>query len=996
MSAAQWWKQVKAIFDAAVERSGEDRAALVRARCGDDRALQADVESLLAADRARGSLLEQPLSPSLRAFALGAVEGKHGLRAHSLVPGTQLDTYRIAGILGTGGMGEVYRAHDVTLGREVAIKVLPDHRVSDPEYRARLELEARLLAALNHPNIGAIYGMAENDDVRGLVLELVEGDTLAERIAREKGRLQRMRLRDVLSIALQIAEALEAAHERGIVHRDLKPSNIKISPDGRVKVLDFGVASFAGDSAGSVLAQQDTETRESAPFGTASYMSPEQARGERVDRRSDIWAFGCIVYEMLTGERAFDGSNVPETISRVLYQDPDSSKVPPDTPSTVTRLISLCLEKDRTKRLTQVAIARFEIADAIANPLKQRESTSEPRHVRRMVTTLAVGVLLGVVVGLTFAAFRMEGKDSATAPLTRLLVGVAPAEQVGGTEGRPTRTAFAISPDGSVLVFSAVRGNQRALYMRRLDQSDAVPIQGTDGAEGPFFSPDGQWVGYWVGATIHKASLSGGPPVPVTEIAQAQGLGASWGDDDRIVFSGGAGLLEIPASGGTVTALTILDETQGELSHRLPHALPGGEAVLFTIVKNRFPRWDESQIAVYSRRTGRSRILVNGGADARYASSGHLVYVREGLLLAAPFDLQKLELTGGPVGLAADVMQAAYFRGQRADSGAGQFALSTTGTLVYLQGGTAPPADRSIVRVNRSGRSETLPLPPRPFATLRLSPNGEEIALSTFGRERGVWLYALKRDTLSRLSAPGRNGVPIWTPDGERITYAAGTSGPDRLQSMRADSAGSPEALVAAQHDLVPATWTPDARQLLYYPIPPSAIRVFDLTTKSSPRMLPAAAGTASLGGADVSPDGRWIAYHSNESGESQVYVQAYPAGVPRYRISGDGGISPVWRRNGREIFYLRQNAPPAGRGSGDVSVMAVPVAMTPAFRFRVPRELFTGPYATNQPARAYDVTPDGQSFLLIQSQEAATARITHISVVQNWLEELKQRVPTR
>ena len=387
---------------------------------------------------------------------------------------------------------------------------------------------------------------------------------------------------------------------------------------------------------------------------------------------------------------------------------------------------------------------------------------------------------------------------------------------------------------------------------------------------------------------------------------------------------------------------------------------------------------------------------MNGGADARYTSSGHLVYAREGFLLAAPFDFQKLELTGGPVGVAADVMQAAYFRGTRGDSGAGQFAISATGTLVYLQGGTTPPANRVVVRVDRLGRSQALPLPPRPFATLRLSPSGEEIALSTFGRDRSVWLYGLNRETFRRLSAPGRNGVPIWTPDGEHITYAAGTYGPDRLQLMRADSAGSPEPLVASQHDLVPATWTPDARQLLFYPVPPSSIEVYDLTTKGPPKTLSTAAGTATLGGADLSPDGRWIAYHSNESGEPQVYVQTYPAGIPRYQISTDGGISPIWRRNGREIFYMRQNALPQGRGSADVSIMAVPVAITPAFRFGVSRELFRGPYAINQPARAYDVTPDGQSFLLIQSREAAPALITHINVVQNWFAELQRLVPRK
>ena len=735
-------------------------------------------------------------------------------------------------------------------------------------------------------------------------------------------------------------------------------------------------------------------TREDVLFGTAPYLSPEQARGEMVDRRTDVWAFGCILYEMLVGERAFDGCDTTETLSRILHEEPDFSKVSPDIPSVVGRLMALCLEKDRTKRLPQMAIARFQISEAMADPpANSKGITDYRRRGHQVLQALVLGVILGALAGLTVASFRMSPKASTASLLTRLLVGVAPAEQVGGTEGRPTRTAFAISPDGMVLVFSAVRGNQRALYMRRLDQADAAPIRDTDGAESPFFSPDGRWVGYWADGKIRKAPLSGGPPVPVTEAALA--FGASWSDDDRIVFSRGAGLLEVPASGGTATALTVLVEAQGELSHRLPHVLPGGEAVLFTITKNRFPRWDETQIAVYSRRTGVSRVLVEGGADARYASSGHLIYVREGLLLAAPFDLEKLEFTGGPVGLASDVMQAAYFRTQRDDAGAAQFTISATGTLVYLQGGTTPSIERTVVRVDRTGRSETLPLAPRPFVTLRLSPDGEQIALSTFGRDRDIWVYAPRRNTVSKLSVPGRNGVPIWTPDGQRITYATGTSGRDGIYSVRADSIGSPEPLMGGAHDLVPAAWTPDARQLLYYQVsrPPSATWVYDRETKVPPFAVAATADSSTVGGADVSPDGRWIAYHSDESGRFQVYVQGYPAGA-RYQISTDGGISPIWRADGRELFYVRQNMLSPRFGPEQATIMAVSITMQPVFTFGVAKELFRGRYEMNRPARAYNVSADGRQFLLIQSSERTPELITQMNIVQHWFEELNRRVP--
>jgi serine/threonine protein kinase/Tol biopolymer transport system component len=1001
VSDGERWKRVKAIFNTVVARGAEDHEALVRKRCGDDRALQADVESLLAADRDRGSLLEQPISPALRGLALAAVADGREDTTQSLAAGTQLGTYTISGLLGAGGMGEVYRAHDNTLDREVAIKILPAHWMEASAHRGRVEREARLLAALNHPHIGAIYGIAESGGIRGLVLELVDGETLAERIDRRASRSRGLRLKEALNIALQIAEALEAAHGRGVIHRDLKPNNIKITADGRVKVLDFGVATFAGGSAPALpltnsTSAPDTATREDALFGTAPYMSPEQARGEAVDSRTDVWAFGCILYEMLTGERAFDGDDATETLSRIVHQDPDLSRVPPGVSSVIGRLMALCLEKDRTQRLSQMAIARFQIADALADPPAKADGITGHRQSRPVLQALVLGVILGALVGLTVASFSMSPKASDASPLTRLLVGVAPAEQIGGTEGRPTRTALAISPDGMVLVFSAVRGNQRALYMRRLDQADAVPIPGTDGAENPFFSPDGQWIGYWADGEIHKAPLSGGPPLRVTAAALA--FGASWGDDDRIVFSGGAGLFEVPASGGTATALTVLDEAQGELSHRLPHALPGGEAVLFTITKNRFPRWDETQIAVLSRRTGVSRVLVDGGADARYASTGHLIYVREGLLLAAPFDPRRLELTGGPVGLAADVMQAAYFRTQRDDAGAAQFTISATGTLVYVHGGTTPSVERTVVRVDRTGRSETLPLAPRPFVTLRLSPDGEQIALSTFGRDRDIWVYVPKRQTVSRLSVPGRNGVPIWTPDGQRITYATGASGRDGIHSVRADSIDSPEPLVGGEQDLVPAAWTPDARQLLYYQVsgPPSATWVYDRETKVPPVALASTADSSTVGGADVSPDGRWIAYHSDESGRFQVYVQGYPAGAPRYQISSDGGISPIWRTDSQELFYVRQNLASARSGPEEASIMAVSIAMQPVFTFGVATELFRGRYEMNRPARAYDVSADGRQFLLIQSRERAPELITQMNVVQNWFEELKRRVPRK
>ncbi len=1002
MRDAESWKRAKEIFDVAVACRLEDRAALVRDQCAGDHVLEADVESLLEADVDSGPVFAQPVDSALRGEVLGAVADVLSNRAHVLMtPGSQLGPCEITGFLGAGSMGEVYRARDTVLGRDVAIKILPARLTTDSEHRSRFEREAKLLAALNHPNVGAIYGIENSAaGVRGLVLELVEGDTLAERIGRQTARTngsRGLRLADTLNLALQIAAALEAAHERGIVHRDLKPANIKITPEGTVKVLDFGVARAAAESdrpsdltrPGTVT---DLGTRDGAVIGTAPYMSPEQARGETVDRRTDVWAFGCVMYEMLTGTQAFEGTDTAGTLTRILEHEPNLARLPSDTPAVVRRVVALCLEKNRHKRLAQIAVVKFQLEDAIA-ALTSVEGPTNVRSRRRMHAVLGLGVMAGVLSGLAVAWFSASEPVSVPTDVTRLLLGVSPAEQIGGTDGRPTRTAIALSHDGRTLAFSAVQDNERALYLRPLNQPQAVKLPGTEAAENPFFSPDGGWVGYWANGELRKVPLSGGPAVRVAQTPLV--FGASWGEDDRIVYSRAAGaLLEVSAGGGTPRELTVVNNERGELSHRHPHVLPGGDAILYTITKGRFPRWDETQIAVYSRRTTTSKVLVDGGADARYASTGHLLYVKEGVLLAAPFDVQTLELTGGAVGVAADVMQAAYFRVQGDDTGAAQFSISATGTLVYIPGGVTPPAARSVMWVDRTGRSEPLPLEPRPFATLRLSPDAEQIALSTFGRDRDIWVYTPDRRTLSKLSVPGRIGVPIWTPDGERLTYAAGTGGPDRLQWVRADSVGAPEPLVDAQLSLVPATWTPDGRQLLYYQVPAgsSARRttwVYDVSTKGPATTLVRSAGSVTAGGVDISRDGRWIAYQSNETGDIQVYVQAYPSGVPRLQISTAGGVSPVWRGDGRELFYVQPDMPP-----GDVRIMAVSIRVQPGLAADAPKALFSGKYEMNMPARAYDVTADGQRFLLIRADERSPERIAHVNIVQNWHEELKRLVP--
>ena len=1013
MSEADHWKRVKGIFDVAVACPAEDRSAFVSDSCGGDRALQADVESLLAAD-ANGSMFDPPGDSALRERVFEAIADTFHDRPPVLTPGDRLGPYQIAALLGAGGMGEVYRAHDPTLGRDVALKILPHLWLADPARRARFDHEARVLASLNHPNIGAIYGVDESGPstgsgpVKALVLELVEGETLGEHIAGHARQASRpgLPIDQVMRIASQVADALQTAHERGIVHRDLKPANITITLDGRVKVLDFGLA-LAGGSTGldAHRAHSRTttggDTRDGVLLGTAPYMSPEQARGQPVDKRTDIWAFGCVLYEMLTGAQAFVGRSATDVLNNVIGMEPDWTALPADTPAALRLCMQRCLQKDCRQRFHDIADVRLAMEGAFDLPAANGVTYGgRPSHARLAYAGWALAfAAIAAGTGGWFIAGRSR---AAPARVTRLLVGVGPADQLGGNrEGRPTRASFALSPDGRTLVFSAVRANRRALYVRRFDQSEATVIAGTEDAIAPFFSPNGEWVGYSVGSELRKLPLAGGPSVHVADTMVGRVFGASWGDDDRIVFARpSGGLWDVAASGGTPTEIVAPDPSRGEVGYRLPHVLPGGDAIIFTVTRHRFPRWDQTQIRVYSRRTRRVTTLVDGGADARYVSSGHLVYVREGVLLAAPFDLRRLEVTGGSVGVIADVMQAAYDRAAMEDTGLAQFSVASTGTLVYLPGGVFAPAERSVIRVDRTGQFETLPITPRAFATLRLSPDGGQIALNTFGRDRDIWLYSLARGTLTRLPLPGRLNVPIWSRDGHWITYASSPGGPDNLYRAPADGSGLPEQLIASGQNLVPGVWS-SSDELLYYRAPTGlaadgldSLFFQNVAAYGAPTPIPTASQRS--GGLDVSPDGHWIAYHSYESGQLEVYVRKHPGPGPRYQVSTEGGMSPIWRADGGELFYARRIAGRPGQEPLDVEILAVRVTTQPALAFGKPRALFKGPYQMNDPARGYDVTADGQRFVMIQGRERPPDVITQLRVVQNWHEELKRLVPTQ
>jgi serine/threonine-protein kinase len=925
----------------------------------------------------------------------------------ALTPGTRLGPYEVAVQIGAGGMGEVYRAIDTNLKRAVAIKVLPVSVAADGERLARFQREAELLAALNHPNIASIYGLEKSGPATALVMELVEGPTLAEVIAR--GAIP---IADALPLARQIAEALDAAHGQGIIHRDLKPANIKVRADGTVKVLDFGLAKAldpvadAGLQAQGGLTQSTITspamTRAGMILGTAAYMSPEQAKGRTVDKRSDVWAFGVVLYEMLTGQRPFKGDDVPETLASVLTRQPDWTTLPAATPPLIRRLLRRCLEKDRTRRLADIADARLDIDDALSDAdVDAPAARSIPRTRERLAWASSL-----LLVGLTAAAIAAWASRPTSVPVetTRTILSVAPTGEASGANpleqrvgARPTRTSVALSPDGKTLVFGAIWGGTQQLYARRMDQLTATPIAGTSGGYSPFFSPDGQSVGFAAAGELRKVPLSGGPPVALCRAVEL--FGASWGDDGTIVFAveRNGGLWRVPATGGTPEALTTVPP--GGYSHRLPHVLPGGRAVIFTLLKG--PNlWDDAQLVVRSLQTGTETVLVTGGSDGRYVSTGHLIYVSLGTLMAVPFDPVRLAVTGGATGVIDGVMQAAnQYDSYIANTGAGQFTVSDTGALVYLTGGTVAATEVSLAWADRNGTIQALPAPPRPYVAPDLSPDGQRVAITTVDT-RQVSSYDLARGTLSPVTADGQSDhiYPIFAPDGKRIVFRAG-AGEGNLYWKAADGSGAAEPLTTGARSPTPASWLPDGTTLAFVEEGDNAGKdafQFDIWVLSiADRKTRAVIHTAANEMTPVfSPDGRWLAYVSNESGRHEVYVQPYPGPGERHLISTRGGEQPAWNANGRELFYVQGGEYSPG---GPTTLMSVRIATTPTFQAGTPEPLFANPYLATGWGRTYDVAPDGRRFLLtFRKEPPPPLPPAQMVLVQHWFEELKRLAPAK
>jgi eukaryotic-like serine/threonine-protein kinase len=988
----QYWLDVERLFHAALALPPQRRTAFLAESCAGHDGLKRDVQSLLDESSA-DDFLEQPaLDPG--ATRLTSSSGA------SLV-GRRLSEYDITARIGAGGMGEVYRARDVKLGRDVAIKVLPAPLAYDAARIARFKREAQILATLNHSHIGAIYALEESEDVVALVLELVEGATLAERL--HHGPLP---VREALTIARQTAEALETAHAKGIIHRDLKPANIKAPVGGTVKVLDFGLAKAVGKETVQDLSQLATAyaTQEGMILGTATYMSPEQARGLPVDNRTDIWAFGCVLYEMLSGRKAFHGETVTDCLAAIVGKDPDWTLLPPAVPENVVGLIKRCLDKDLQTRLSEIGEARRELEDVLATGSERVVRAPVERSVRRGVSVLVSAV---AIAGVFFVgAFGIRVIRQLTLKPERLQIELADDEFIPSTHS----SELAQSSDGTLIAYASSKrmaampsmssarsaadgpgqtddvggampsmAMTKQIYVRPTGKGSAKPIGGALGSS-PFFSPDGKWLGFWHAptGTLRKVALSGGAPVKICDAVSGI-AGVAWGPDDTIVFAW-FDLFRVSASGGPPKPLLKVDEERGERFLRHPSFLPSGRAILFTIGMADTYSYDDAEIGVISLETGKKKILIQGGTSPRYSPSGHLIYARTGQLLAVRFDPDKLEVTGQPFPVANGLFMSA-------NTGMAAFSISSAGHLVYAAG-PEERGTRFLVWVDKNGHKSALPLKPSSYLHPRLSPNGRQLAYEVEGASHDFFAYDFARGTTTRMSLDGASHWPLWTPDGRRLTFRSWKTGTMTMWWMPADQSGPAELLTDIGSMQSPESWSPDAKTLAFTQMddPQSGSDIYALPLDGDRKPQVLWRTKFSEGSPKFSPNGKWVAYSSNESGQPEVYLRAYPTGE-KIPISNSGGTDPLWRGDGRQLYYRLSDL-----------MMVVDVSYGRSLEVSKPRVLWRGNYLAGAgsscgmagPTSAnYDVTPDGERFLMIEDA-SPDAESELLRVVFNWSLELK------
>jgi eukaryotic-like serine/threonine-protein kinase len=887
-----------------------------------------------------------------------------------LTSGTKLGPYEIVAPLGAGGMGEVYRARDTRLGRFVAIKVLPEHLADRADLRERFEREAHTIASLNHPHICSMYDVGHQNGTDYLVMEYLEGETLAQRL--QKGPLTP---EQVLQYAIQIADALDKAHRKGITHRDLKPGNIMLTKSG-AKLLDFGLAKLKppttplDDTLSVLQTLQDSITGEGSILGTLQYMAPEQLEAKEADARTDIFAFGAVLYEMATGKKAFDGKSQASLIAKILETDPPPmSSLRPMTPPALDRIVKSCLAKEPEERWQNAADLTQElkwIADAGAQSTSS-VGVSESKKVFRNRTLMYLGWAAAAVFLVVAATLFTRGTGEA--PSTSLVMRTSIMLPVGQRLTSDNADyPMAVSPDGSRIAYVAEAEAGAQLYVRELGELEPRAIAGTFGARHPFFSPDGNLVGFFAEGTLQRVSVAGGAPLRICNISGLS-MGGSWGPDNTIIFAlRGMGLYRVSATGGIPQLLA------GSELGTWPEILPDNKTVLFST---------GIAIAIVPLSGGQSRILartndssVEGPAvlgvgyilQPRFVRSGYLAYGQSpGVIRVMPFDLDSLSLKGPPVSMIDTVERAS-------GGGAIYFALSHTGLLLY-----APTGERhQIVWVDRNGAETPISSDRAAFRIPRLSPNGKliAVAISDETRRSDIWIYDTERGAKRRLTTGGHNLEPVWTPDGTRLTFYSDGS----VAEMQANGSGSKEILLDGDHERFPCSWSPDGQDFLFDETGPAGDSLWrssrGLRNASPVLLIRPTSGECGL----LSPNGKWVAYVSNESGRAEVYVDSYPSLTEKIAVSTDGGHRPRWSRDSRELFYRQGDA-----------LMAVSVGTGANFRAGKPQRLFAGPYRGESQELAFDVSPDSRRFLMIKSDDAATLR--QINAVLNWFEEVKHRV---
>ena len=899
-----------------------------------------------------------------------------------LQPGTTLGPYAVTAKIGEGGMGEVYRARDTTLDRDVALKVLPDAFTADPDRLARFEREAKVLASLNHPNIAAIYGLEEAEGVRALVLELVEGPTLADRI--KQGPIP---LDEALPIAKQIAEALEAAHEAGVIHRDLKPANIKVRDDGTVKVLDFGLAKALDPNPEGDPSQSPTLTAAATQMGvimgTAAYMSPEQARGKTVDKRADIWAFGAVLFEMLTGKRAFEGEDVSVTLADVIRAEPAWDRLPASVPPSLQTYLQRCLDKDPTRRVQAIGDMRLAMEGAFEAPGRLqpvRSDGPEPSRWRRLLPWVA-GILLAVVTGM------VVGNVTRSRPPRPVSFTLSPNERLElYLSFQNPDVAFA--PNGRLLAYVGTADSRvNQLHLRSLDRLTSEVFVSEGEPVNPFFSPDNLYLAFYdsAEAAIKRIAVAGGPEVTICDIAGGNLWGASWGDDGSIVFATAdqeSGLWRVPAIGGEPELLTTPGvEGQRDQNHYWPEVLPGGEAILF--VSLAVPT-EESQIMILSLDTMEQKPLLRG-THPRYLPTGHLLYGLEGDLWAIRFDVDQQQTVDDPVPVRENILTKGF--------GALNYGVSDDGSLVYMPDSAAYSGDRTLVWVDRTSGEETpLAAPSRAYYYPRISPDETRISLSLNDQAHDAWIWNVGDQTLSRLTFdPAIEEFAEWTPDGLRIIFSSTRLGGVPVLFWKpADGTGVAERLGDLGPMQFPQAVSPDGSALIVRTIYEGTTDLITMSLTDDQDTRGLVETEFRERNATFSPDGEWFAYESDASGQFEIYVSPFPdADSARQQISTNGGTSPLWSREGSELFYVN-----------DGRLYAVPVQTAPTFSRGTPTPIIEGDYrldaAGDSRGRTYDVDASGQRFVLLKNAAGSDdSTVPSLVVVLDWFEELTRLVPT-